>query len=267
MRDDAAAPTGAPPPAPYDDGFYREQMEGSYRSARRYVAFVMQLLRPRRVVDVGCGRGTWLKAFRDHGADECTGFDGPWNSQANMVDGRIAFTPVDLNRPIPLAGDRYDLALSLEVAEHLEPGSAPGFVESLTRLADVVMFAAAFTGQGGIHHVNERPHTYWAGLFAQHGYLPYDLFRPAFWGDPEVQFWYQQNTFLYVRRGGALEETLARAGHRPLQNVAFMDCIHPALYEAHRQQVGLAPALRRAVGRAIPPSLVPLMRRIRRTGS
>ncbi len=246
---------------PYDDEFYREQMQGSYKSAKHYVAFLSQTIRPRRVVDVGCGRGTWLAAFREDGA-ECTGVDGPWNSQSNMMDQAVTFIPADLNQPIALPNGRFDLALSLEVAEHLQPASAAGFVASLADLADVVMFAAAFTGQGGVHHVNERPHTYWAALFHQHGYAPYDIFRPAFWGHPEVQYWYQQNTFLYVRGGAAAESALAAAGHRPLENLAFMDCIHPSLYEAHRQQVGWAPALRRGVAGMLPRKFLPIIRRL-----
>lgn len=215
---------------PYDDAFYAAQMDGSYESARLYVRHLAQWFSPRSVADVGCGRGTWLKAFKENGAHRLVGFDGPWNRQDNMADAAIAFQGVDLNLPLPGQDGLFDLAMSLEVAEHLEPASAMTFVENLTRLSDVVMFGAAFSGQGGIQHLNEQAHTYWARMFLALGFTPYDLFRPSFWGHPGVKFWYQQNTFLYVRQGAALNQTLIDAGHRPIGNIAFMDCVHPDLY-------------------------------------
>jgi hypothetical protein len=49
----------------------------------------------------------------------------------------------------------------------------------------------SYTKQGGINHINEQPHTYWAQLFAEHGFVPFDLFRPVFWGNENVCFWYR----------------------------------------------------------------------------
>lgn len=217
----------------YGDKFYEFQMDGSYRSARKYVDFLFSVFAPRNVVDVGCGRGTWLKAFKENGTEKAVGLDGSWNSQANMIDQSIVYRGTDLNKPIELPNnERFDLAISLEVAEHLQESSAQIFVKSLTELSDVIMFGAAYTQQGGDNHINEQPHTYWAHMFKNSGYSVFDLFRPVFWGDPDVEFWYQQNTFLYVKNGCPLIEKLAGKGFHPLANIAFLDCVHPSLYSS-----------------------------------
>ncbi len=218
----------------YGDDFYEGQMGGSYESAAIYAVHLARLLHPASVVDVGCGRGTWLKAFKEVGASRLTGFDGDWNSSDNLLDDSIEFIAADLNRPVCSPdGSRFDLAMSLEVAEHLEPASAPILVDSLTGLADVVMFGAAYTGQGGKNHINERPHSYWAGHFREHGYVAYDFFRPYLWGDNRVCFWYRQNTFLYIREGCGFQEVMHSRGYSPLSDVAFMDCVHPELYMSY----------------------------------
>lgn len=249
----------------YSDDFYEGQMTGSLRSAVKYVDFVSTIYRPKSVADLGCGRGTWLKAFKDKGAAKVVGYDGPWNTQNNMVDQAIEFHSVDLNKPIDTGNtERFDLAMSLEVAEHLEASSASNFVDSLTRLSDVVLFSAAFTQQGGTNHINEQPHTYWAQLFALRDYVPYDLFRPLFWGDEEVEFWYQQNIFLYVKKNAPVAGLLSSVGHQPMKNIKFMDCVHPTLYGSRIQQASTRALLKRLAIAAIPRSLRPLAQRIKR---
>jgi hypothetical protein len=59
----------------------------------------------------------------------------------------------------------FDLAICLEVAEHLPPEAAEGFIDSLTRLAPVVLFSAAITFQVGNQHLNGQWPDYWATLF------------------------------------------------------------------------------------------------------
>jgi hypothetical protein len=216
----------------YGDGFCRGY-DQIYQMARRYVDHLCSVLgySPRSVVDAGCGHGVWLKAFKDAGAQKVVGFDGPWNKQADMVDQSIVFHAVDLNVPITEKHeDKYDLAMSVEVAEHLEESSAEGFVKSLAQLSDVVLFGAAYVKQGGANHINEQRHTYWAKKFISNDFLVYDLFRPAFWGSA-IHWWYQQNTFLYVSRGSEVVRKLSEAGYQPMQNIEFMNCVHPTLYE------------------------------------
>ena len=61
----------------------------------------------------------------------------------------------------------------------------------------------------------------------KYGYVPYDIFRPVFWGSPTVSFWYQQNTFLYVRSSSRVNETLKNMGHKPILNTAFNELCPP----------------------------------------
>jgi hypothetical protein len=245
----------------YSDSFYKEHMDGSYNSAVKYVELLNDLYKPHSVVDFGCGRGTWLKAFKDVGAEELVGFDGTWNNQSHMIDQSILFHAVDLNSQITLDREsKFDLAMSLEVAEHLEESSSRTFIESIVKLSDVVMFGAAYTNQGGTNHINEQPHSYWAKIFMEHDYFPYDIFRPSLWGNKDVMFWYQQNTFLYVKSGSPLIEKLSSVGYRPIRNLAFMNCVHPSLYSS---RISLKHVLKRTVKNALPIGLLPYARKIK----
>lgn len=213
----------------YGQGFYDRQMAASLASARKYLRHLWQYLRPRSVLDVGCGRGAWLKACRELGCDTLAGYDGPWNDQSQMMDPAIAFRAIDLNERFAPSRP-FELAMSLEVAEHLEPKYADRFVNSLAGCADAILFGAALVGQGGCYHVNEQMPSYWAHRFKQAGLKPFDLFRPLFWGDAEIPFWYRQNTFLYLREGSAPHRAFAERGIAEVPDIAFMDCIHPELY-------------------------------------
>lgn len=216
---------------PYGDTFYNAQIEGSYRSACIYVPYLIKILNPHSVADFGCGRGAWLKAFKENGIDIAVGFDGNWNSQENMIDPTIKFIPVDLNNPINLTESKFDLAVSLEVAEHLQESSARSFIKAMTMLADAVLFSAAYSHQGGTGHINEQPHTYWANLFAEFAYTPYDLLRSVFWDNEKIDFWYRQNAFIYIKEGSEINQKLQALGYQPIKNIQFMNCIHPDLYQ------------------------------------
>lgn len=123
-------------------------------------------LSPGSVIDVGCGPGLYLLPFAEHGAD-IYGVDGAGAAGALLQPAQ--FELVDLRNPWT-PPRRYDLALCIEVAEHLRPEHAGTLVGTLARCADVIFFTAARPGQGGEGHYNEQSQDYWLGMFGAHGY-------------------------------------------------------------------------------------------------
>jgi len=210
----------------YDRAFY-ETLDASVRgSAEVIVPMVVDLVHPRSVLDVGCGRGTWLDVFRAAGVGDSISVDGPHIAAADLEIPPATFVAHDLDTPLRL-DRRFDLAVSLEVGEHLDAALAPALVASLVTHAPVVLFSAAVPFQGGAGHVNEAWPSQWAGHFAAHGYDPYDVVRPRVWSDPRVAFWYAQNTILYVDRSHA--PTLPALG-APAPADPSLDLVHPALH-------------------------------------
>jgi ubiquinone/menaquinone biosynthesis C-methylase UbiE len=50
---------------PYSEEHYAWLREAALKAARVFVPFLMDLLRPESVVDVGCGTGEWLAVFQN----------------------------------------------------------------------------------------------------------------------------------------------------------------------------------------------------------
>jgi len=213
----------------YTKEWYDLCSDGSLAAARLYAAHLAHFFRPKSVLDVGCGRGYWLKAWQELGSETLVGWEGSWIDASQMIDPGIQLKVVDLNQRLEV-DRKFDLAMSLEVAEHLAVESAELFVSGLASSSDLVLFSAAYPNQGGRNHFNEQPPSYWAALFKQHGFFPFDIFRPVFWGDKRASFWYRQNAFLYARASSTAYEHLLAKGAAPLANTAFMNCVHPDLF-------------------------------------
>lgn len=229
----------------YNAQFFDEISAFSLRSAARIVPIVVDLVAPTSVVDVGCGTGAWLRTFVDHGVDDVLGVDGTWVAVEDLMIDRERFRSADLEHP-PSLDRTFDLAMSLEVAEHLPDAAAAGFVDYLTGLAPVVMFGAAAPQQGGHGHVNERWPAYWADHFARRGFRPVDTIRPRVWDDPEVSYWYAQNIVLYVNDDRFADVTPSL----PLDDGRPMGLVHPGL--AERLAVRINGATLRAIAREAP---------------
>lgn len=181
----------------YSKVFYAWQRVGSHHSARKILPIVFDVVHPKSVVDVGCGVGPWLDVARSLGA-KVAGYEGEWVQSLPPAYPGLDIRTADLEQPLR-TGQGFDLAMSVEVAEHLTPGRADGFVADLVALAPHVLFSAAVPGQGGNNHINEQWQSYWADRFAAHGYGPRDIIRPAVWKDRGVAYWYRQNVVLYSK--------------------------------------------------------------------
>jgi len=238
----------------YGKDFFDSQFQGSLASARVYLGRLRSVWSPSSVVDFGCGRGAWLAAWRELGVKHLVGIDGEWVSGDTKRSDAMQFLPYDLNNEVKLA-ERFDLAMSVEVAEHVEPRSSDTFFRSLSNLSDAILFGAAFTGQPGANHINTRPHSFWASKFLASGYQIFDLFRPQFWSDERVEPWYRQNTFMYVKPAHPLAKALIAAGERPSADARFVDAVHPFFHMAALEELM---RLQRAVARSQAPEISPV---------
>jgi len=213
----------------YDDEFYAMVAATARSSARAVLPRVFDLCKPKSVIDLGCGLGTWLAVARELGVAEILGVDGAHVAPEALEIPRDRFLVHDLSLPLELER-RFDLAISLEVAEHLPRECADAFVRTLVGLAPVVLFSAAIPGQGGTLHLNEQWPSYWADKFATHGHRCIDVLRDEFWGNDEVAWWYQQNMLLFVRTGHELPGRLAALPIADRSRCRAL--VHPTRFEA-----------------------------------
>lgn len=170
---------------------------GMVRSAATVVPEVMQLVKPHRVVDVGCGQGAWLAEFARHGC-EVQGFDGHDGTQLDIPIN--SYTQVDLDTIPTIEIAVADLAVCLEVGEHLQPSRAQWLVDTLCQ-ADLVLFSAAIPNQGGHGHINEQWPDYWARYFYGNHFSVSGAFRWQFWNrvPADIEVWYAQNLLICAR--------------------------------------------------------------------
>lgn len=233
----------------YGQTFFDYQQVGSLASARAVAPTVLSSLAPNSVLDVGCGAGAWLAAYREAGICDVQGIDAGYLDPDQLLFDRSLFRAVDVSRAFDL-GRTFSLVQCLEVAEHLPPPSSRTLVGNLTRHGDVVLFSAATPGQGGENHVNERSYEHWRQLFSERGYVVLDPFRPQLAGRPDVECWYRYNLLLFVREGalGCLPANVRATRvprHEPVPEFA------PAKYRLRKWVLsGLPPAAVTRLARA-----------------
>ena len=181
----------------YDESFFEEHIYQSLQSARAVSRIICRLFDPQSVVDVGCGLGAWLRAFGELGVEQICGIDGSYVNRDKLLIPDANFVSTEVDSQFDIAG-RYDLAMCLEVAEHLPPKAGVRLVHSLTQASPLVLFSAALPGQGGSHHINEQWPSYWRSLFAVEGFRLFDPIRPLIRDDSSVRWWYRQNLLLFA---------------------------------------------------------------------
>lgn len=182
----------------YDSDFHKKMHVGSLKSAEIIVPLLINLFKPKSVVDLGCGIGSWLSVFRKLGIEDIFGVDGDWVKKEMLVIPPEKFLALDLKKNFCLER-QFDLAISLEVAEHLPPSSALLFVKSLASTAPVIFFSAAIPFQGGVNHLNEQWPDYWEHYFREEGYIVIDCIRKRIWQNNDVDYFYAQNSLVFVK--------------------------------------------------------------------
>jgi 2-polyprenyl-3-methyl-5-hydroxy-6-metoxy-1,4-benzoquinol methylase len=189
----------------YDAEYYERDVEAAaVQSSDSISNSILLQFNPKSVVDVGCGTGAILAAFREKGCH----VDGLEYSEAALDYCRrrgLEITKFNIEQDditTVLMGQKYDVAISLEVAEHLPENIADRYVALLCRLAPIIVMSAAQPGQGGTDHVNEQPHSYWVEKFGTHKFMLDEKITNKFaeiWSAGRAASFYYENVMVFCR--------------------------------------------------------------------
>jgi len=203
-----------PHDAVYDKDYYVNVVDKVAAASAEIIAgSIYADLRPRSVVDLGCGSGALLVALRGRGV-AVTGLE---YSAAGLEICRSRGLDVrrfDLEKDELDPGDSFDVAVSMEVAEHLPERVADRYVALLARIAPSIVFTAAPPGQGGTDHVNEQPRSYWLERFRRHGFEVQAELEEKWseeWKSRGVVGWYWANLMVFERASRQRHDAVERS--------------------------------------------------------
>lgn len=162
--------------------------------ADRLAKFIKQVIRPKMVLDIGCGPGHFVESMLDVGIN-AVGID---------IDERVVGKPYLFQQDILSTKFVTDVAICLEVLEHIHEDHAEEVIDKIsTMFTDTLIFTAAQPGQGGVGHINCQPKEYWDKLFNQNG-----LYRNTLMEDTLLLYckqgrymgWFYNNLLVYTKR-------------------------------------------------------------------
>ena len=156
----------------YGKQFYQSLLK--YRPTYHFLADIISAnFKPGGVLDWGCGCGFILEKLKMHGITNLLGIEGssdvkefiPDNLKENiLIADVLTYTP----------SQKYDLSVTIEVAEHLQLKDSARFVNNICNYTNEnIWWTSAVPGQKGTDHINLQPLSWWISIFKEVG-----LFEP-----------------------------------------------------------------------------------------
>lgn len=136
--------------------------------------FIKETTQYDSIIDIGCGCGYFFDGFlyslkfAIEGSYHCLSVINETNKHLAQP---INVSILDVSKPFQLFNSA-DLVICTEVGEHLPEDAADTLINNIFNHARKdVFFSAATPGQGGHHHLNEQPHSYWIEKFKERGFV------------------------------------------------------------------------------------------------
>ena len=178
---------------------------------------------PKTVLEIGCGPGKLTKALSVH-VNKIVAFDGFSNPEFNDYSN-IMFHRLDLNNNTDkvkeIQDQHFDIAICMEVAEHINPQASASLIKLLTKHANVVIFTAAVPNQGGHGHINCQPRTFWNKLFVEQNFTINTKVMPFIQSNENIAIWYRLNITDYVKNDSDLKISESEIIHNLLESQSF----------------------------------------------
>lgn len=184
----------------YKNKYYEKRKRDPWRSESNHIGEILyQRYKPESVIDFGCAIGTHLEPFYIKGVS-IKGIEGNKYAIENSVVPSRYLVQHDLREPFVSSG-YYDLALSIEVAEHIPEEFADVYVDTVCDAAERIVMTAAPPGQGGTHHVNEQTQEYWIQKFENRGFRfeQNETEEVASLFDVDNSIWVKNNLLIFER--------------------------------------------------------------------
>lgn len=187
----------------YPESFYSSVTKRAQASSEIVAEILQDVLKPRSIIDVGSGEGAWINTMshRFPSALDLTAIDlqphrSEYFEQLSSSKLNFEFILRDFEKDHTLPNQNYDLAICLEVLEHLQTQTAEQLAAEFAKNCSVLIFSAAVKGQGGTGHINENSLDYWIRLFQQNDFIALDILRPKLARNKQVPDYYKQNMIL-----------------------------------------------------------------------
>lgn len=218
----------------YTKRYFNKLFISTYNAAIIILKELYKIYQFKSIVDIGCGHGSWLKAASQIIPNgRIYGVDGIYTKELH-TNIKADFKYINLEKKFTI--NKFDLAISLETAEHLSPERAKSFIKDICNTSDVVFFSAAVDGHGGVNHLNEKNQSYWIKLFNDENYHPFIfLDRNKYWYHKSFKKcpYYISGSFLYIKKGTRTYQNLIKY---KLNKNDLTDIIHPYILQWRKDE-------------------------------
>lgn len=185
-----------------DSHFYARDLRPDRQFTYKAIADCCLKLFPlsESVIDFGCGSAWMLYYLWKNYNCRVKGIEQNLFAQTCINYQILEFINFsNLSHELKLS-EKFDLALCLEVVEHIDSKYADLVISNITQAAPILVFSAASPGQGGSEHVNEQPFQYWESkLNAGKFFIDPKLTKEAksFLKTLKVKSWYSNNISIF----------------------------------------------------------------------